>query len=125
MAPAISSFPCSMITAALQISASSVSMWELIKIAMPRQRIWNISDQFTGLLRFLDYRDAVNRGVAFRRFIERRQDPHRRSLSRAIRTDEADYLARRERERNVIHRSSRAEVFFEMADFNLHSRPSS
>src|SRR5262245_39899078 len=89
-------------------------------IAMLRERIGDVADQAPRAFRLFNHRDAVYQRVAGGRLVERRENPHRGRLARAVRADKADHLARRESERDVINRARRAEMLLQIDDFDLH-----
>src|SRR5262245_52390855 len=87
---------------------------------MAGQRVRNISDELSRMFRFFDDRDPVDERITFGGFIERRQYPHCCRFARAVRSDKTDDVARRERERDIIHRASIPKMFFKVGYLNLH-----
>ena len=92
-------------------------------VAMPRQRVGDVTDEAMSLVRFLDDGDVVEKDIAAAGFVERGDDAHGGAFAGAVGSDEADDFAGREGKRDVVHRPRAAIVLFQMVDVNVHRFP--
>src|ERR1035437_5137708 len=89
-------------------------------VRVRRQSVWHITDHAACEFRFFTDGNAVEHHVAGSRFFNRRDDPHRRGLARAVRPHETEDVAGIERERNVVHGHRLAEFLPQIFDLDFH-----
>ena len=70
-------------------------------------------------VRIVDHREAIDKRIARRRLVERRQNSHARRLAGPIRPDVTEHLARIHFERHVVHRVRLVEHAVQAAKLNL------
>ena len=92
------------------------------RVAAVGQRVGHVADAPVRDLGMVEDAHAVEQDVSAVGVVERREDAHRRGLAGAVRTDEADDLARAEGERNMVDGVDAArEGAHEIANLDLHS----